>query len=167
MESTMTEKEMLIVYMTESLEVMKQIQTKEEEYSSLSEKLDKYSRILYIVLIVIAGIIVASFASKLGNFVSSALGVATIVSLLVLRSVSVNGIKSKMKKVENEVGQLKSDPTLKWLPLNYRHSLAFNAIYSYIINMRANTLQEAINLYETELHQARVEIYTAMNNRLG
>ncbi len=166
MDNNMTEKEMLIAAMTSSHGVMQEIEAKEDEYLKLKEKLDKASRVLYVVLIIILGFFVGMSTSRIvGEFLSIVLCAATIAVLLMLRSTSINGIKKKMQKVANELGQLKSDSTLNWLPMDYRHSLAYNAITSYVINMRANTLQEAINLFETELHQARVEMYTARNNQ--
>lgn len=166
MENTATEKEILIAAMTASHGIMQQVEEKEQEYLKLKETLDKASRMLYVVLIIILGVVVGMSTSKaVGDAMSIVLCAAVIAALLVLRSKSINGIKRKMQKTSDDLTQLKSDPVLNWLPMDYRHSIAYNAIISYIINMRANTLQEAINLFETELHQARVEMYTVMNNQ--
>ena len=72
-----------------------------------------------------------------------------------------NRIKKKNLKKCNEetevLEQLKSDVALSWLPYDYRDSESFAYIYLYIRNLRAHTLTEAINLYETEKHQHRLE----------
>ncbi|MBQ8107903.1 MAG: hypothetical protein IJ129_04065, partial [Ruminococcus sp.] len=46
---------------------------------------------------------------------------------------------------------------------DYRDATSFAMILSYLENMRANTLRDAINLLETEKHQARVELMTALS----
>lgn len=43
------------------------------------------------------------------------------------------------------------------IPKAYTHIHALRSMFSYLYNQRADTLKEAINLYETESHQARME----------
>ncbi|MDE6088393.1 MAG: hypothetical protein K2G25_08415 [Oscillospiraceae bacterium] len=77
--------------------------------------------------------------------------------------------KRKAKKLEllknnyeQELETLKNDSTLSWLPYDYRDSISYAYLFSYLNNMRANNLGEAINLYETEKHQARLETISAL-----
>ena len=43
------------------------------------------------------------------------------------------------------------------IPKAYTHIHSLRSMFSYLYNQRADTLKEAINLYETESHQARME----------
>lgn len=63
--------------------------------------------------------------------------------------------------VSPDLETLKNDPSLSWLPYNYRDSHSYELMKGYVENMRVSNLTEAINLLETELHQQRVEEYTA------
>ncbi len=69
-----------------------------------------------------------------------------------------NNIKRELQELENELANLKSDNSLSWLPYSYRDSKSYNCIASYVLNLRATSLKDAINLYETEKHQSRVEM---------
>ena len=43
------------------------------------------------------------------------------------------------------------------IPPNYRYPLALNEIYSYLVNLRAESWKEAVNLYEEQLHRWQLE----------
>ena len=43
------------------------------------------------------------------------------------------------------------------IPPNYRYPLALNEIYSYLVNFRAESWKEAVNLYEEQLHRWQLE----------
>lgn len=43
------------------------------------------------------------------------------------------------------------------IPKSYTHIHALRSMFNYLYNQRADNLKEAINLYETESHQARME----------
>ena len=45
----------------------------------------------------------------------------------------------------------------KYVPVDYRYSTAVQSISFYFRNMRADTIKEAINLYEEEMHRLRLE----------
>lgn len=45
----------------------------------------------------------------------------------------------------------------RYLPEDYWYSGAVEAVSTYLRNMRADTIKEAINLYEEELHRLRME----------
>ena len=45
----------------------------------------------------------------------------------------------------------------RYVPVDYRYSTAVQSICFYFRNMRADTIKEAINLYEEELHRLRLE----------
>lgn len=39
------------------------------------------------------------------------------------------------------------------VPINYRYYIAVNYMYGCLINCRAETIKEAVNLYEEQLHR--------------
>ncbi|MCI2947060.1 hypothetical protein FH144_01265 [Staphylococcus caledonicus] len=67
---------------------------------------------------------------------------------------SINGGKKEI----NEVNQtLNASGANNRIPEKYAHLHALQSMFEYLYNQRADTLKEAINLYETEAHQARLE----------
>lgn len=81
--------------------------------------------------------------------------------------------KSQLSKLENKLQNKKDElasinrnlydiaTTIKdkitILPPDYQYSMAAEYIYSCLRNQRANTIGEAVNLYEDQLHKWRVE----------
>ena len=66
--------------------------------------------------------------------------------------------KAVMAETEAKLAEAWNNPSLAWLPPMYRNSLAYEKIKEYTVNKRANSLKEALNLFETEMHQARLEL---------
>ena len=46
---------------------------------------------------------------------------------------------------------------IEFIPPDYRYVEAVESFYRYLLNGRANDLQQAVNLYEEELHRMRME----------
>ena len=72
-----------------------------------------------------------------------------------------------MPVVERKHNELSSDPLMSWLPSDYRNSSDAFKVIEYLSNMRAKTLQEALNLLETEKHQATLETIAAIGAMNG
>ena len=73
-------------------------------------------------------------------------------------------LSEKIEPLEEEINPLYEkyrqkvmDPSLEWLPAKYAYGKAIDCIIGYIRDQRASTVQDAINLYETEMHRARLE----------
>ena len=64
-------------------------------------------------------------------------------------------LSSINKSLYDIVSTIKNDITV--LPPDYQYSMAAEYIYSCLRNQRANTIGEAVNLYEDQLHKWRVE----------
>ncbi len=157
--SASDERGALLVQMENSLPVMTAIKEKEdalEPYDSeLIEKLEKKASNGRRNLIAVSGLLIYLIG---------------IVITLPIALYKQNKYKKQLEeakqtksKYESELSVLRNDAVLSWLPYDYRDSTSFAMLYSYIRNMRANSLKEAINLLETEKHQARVELMTALS----
>lgn len=62
------------------------------------------------------------------------------------------------KEIEKKNKVMKNlTPVIHILPPNYRYALAADYIYNCFLNSRAYTIQEAVNLYEEQLHRWKME----------
>ena len=50
-----------------------------------------------------------------------------------------------------------SHPASNFFPLDYFDEYAIDALTTYVANFRADSLKDALNLFETEAHQRRLE----------
>ncbi len=69
-------------------------------------------------------------------------------------------IQKKVAEINNElrlVQQEYRDKILPWYPHNYCNVYAAEFFLDAVLNYRADTIKEAVNLYETTQHQQRVE----------
>lgn len=152
----------------------------EDEYAGLLEKESKFKkRIGWVVLglVLCPPIALGSFVDLATNTVMAAserkMDLVGGIIMLALAAASVFALtnhfkrKARMPKVLSEHSMLCADPAISWLPNDYRNSTCARKILEYLANMRATTLQEAINLLETERHQATMEAIAAINAMNG
>ncbi|MDE6665865.1 MAG: zinc ribbon domain-containing protein [Ruminococcus sp.] len=167
-QGAVSEKEVVLSEMNNSFAVMTAIKEKEFAIAEHTESIEKEyekSKKRYVVLIWFIGIILSSAFSAFGNFVS----VLTIIAFGVIgvfyrkkHKKKSETLLSEKSNYEQELEILKNDAVLYWLPYDYRDSESFAYLFSYINNMRASSLKEAINLYETEKHHTRLELISAI-----
>lgn len=159
----MEEKEILLGNINNSVEVMRNIQYWEMEFDLGQKKLTSAKKISWFILsffVCTLLLVILTTGSESRNMMKVWISLLPLPIYIIGRTMTISKSKARMKKASAQMEILRNDPVLFWLPPLYRHSVAYNCIASYVINMRANTLQEALNLYETERHQARVEIYS-------
>ena len=81
---------------------------------------------------------------------------AVVLFFTVMRHKRVKACKAELAKLESDLLNLQNDSVLSWLPMDYRTSSCFAGISSYVSNGRADTLKEALNILENEMHQERM-----------
>lgn len=160
----MNEKEVLIANISGSFESMRVVEAIEAEFILTLTKRAKARGVgrfilFYLVGAALGGLIMMMFAhvEAISGVIAFSMFILPILLPIVMRIMSTKNYDKKLNKLNEELVNAKNNPSLYWLPMAYRDSFSFKNIVSYIENMRANTLQEAINLLETEKHQARLE----------
>lgn len=162
----MTEREILLQHISDSANVIDEIAKKEDKYYHNDELADKFKHKSSMKKLIIGSIICLIAAAWLGSGIG---GIVPFIPLLIFLGVwgiykySSISYRAKANAYSKEIQQLQADSSLSWLPPAYRTSYCYGKISEYLQNMRAETLKEALNLLETEMHQDRVELYTALN----
>ncbi len=173
----MNEKDELIANINASFDIMKKIEILENGILMYSDKRRKArgvgSFILFYIVGAVLGGLLMMVLSNIPFFAYGPMSGLIAFSMFILPIlVPILARIMRSKQCENEINKLnaqlttyKNDPVLYWLPAAYRDSFSFTQIASYIQNMRANNIQEAINLLETEKHQARLELNARYGRR--
>ena len=65
--------------------------------------------------------------------------------------------KKRLPELQREHAEISSDDSLSWLPEEYRTFGCINAINRYVNTGRADTLKEALNLVDLEIHRDRMQ----------
>lgn len=164
----MDERQQILMLINGSANVMKDIAAVENELSILENKQEKFRRdrkkaTVGVVLFDLFSLSVM-FKNGFALFAVLLILLACVNIPFVLMWRNAAARKGKISKLTAQLAGYRSDPSLSWLPPAYRDSFSWEKIGEYIVNLRANTLQEAINLLETEQHQARLEFMAALGN---
>lgn len=163
----MNEREQLLSNIANCAETMKAIGRKEDECDSLEKKIEKFKplcekKAVFLYLIIALAFCVVAMSNKLTLCLLVLIGFPIL--CVTLTKNKLKSMHKNIDKINEEIAVLQNDSSLSWLPVKYRLTVPYSHIAEYVSNMRANNLKEALNLYETELHQARLEIYAAVNN---
>ena len=164
-QTTVDERETLLKMINNSTDVIKAIVEAEKKTLVSKKELDKYTKASSNTSLIVVAVIMVVLMIATGSFVAPLiLGSPFLAGGIVLKIVNTKK-KNECQKVYDEdidtLERLMSDEKLSWLPFDYRDSFSMGHIITYLQNMRARNIQEAINLLETELHQARVEALSA------
>lgn len=168
----MNEKEILIQNVNGAIptaQKMKQLENEIEQLSVEIERKKKYS-CLWVVAFVFSFVLVIGGIGLIyvEEFTLMPFAVASLpVIFLILRLKRINACKSKIKELEGNIANMQNDTTLAWLPAEYRTGSCLTAIIGYVQNGRADSLKEAINLLENEMHQQRMENAAAVGAYIG
>lgn len=163
-QTNVDERAVLMQNIINSSEVINAIATAENKASESKKKLDEYTQASGNNSFIILGVLMVVFL--LGGMFWGGLMVLSPFWLgaIVFKIVNTKK-KNKFAKIYNEdidtLERLMNDASLSWLPYDYRDSFSMGHIITYLKNMRARNIQEAINLLETEMHQARMEYLSA------
>ncbi len=163
------ERQMLISQMSANGQIMNAIEGHENAIEAAEEKVEKLEKkasTKRAVIISLLSLIIASAVSGSSGilcFIFLAAGIAFAIVNKMKAQKELNAERAALESNRQQLETLKNDVSLAWLPYDYRDSVSFRYMYGYLQNMRANNLQEAINLLELEKHQAVVETLTAIS----
>jgi len=152
-----SDRETLITQMDSSFEVMTAMKRAEDAIEQLDEQMEPVRAKAANGrrnLIAASGILLW--------FVGIVLTIPLAIALQKKHQAELAELEQQQQAKQNEIETLKNDASLAWLPYDYRDPTYFAMMYGYVKNMRANSLSEAINLLETEMHQARVELMSSV-----
>ncbi len=173
----MNEKEIFMANVNNSLPLAQKLNQLEDEMEQLSEEIERKKKfgclwamaLGFSALMAILGV-VAILAYGLKGFTSMLFFFAIAsppVILLVLRLKRIITCKTKIQELERNIANIQGDISLALLPTEYRTGSCLNAIIGYAQNGRADTLKEALNILENEMHQQRMESAAAVGAYIG
>lgn len=170
----MDEREQLLMCANKSAPAIKELADCEAKYLNIVGKENKFKKregwvwlgmILCPLLALGALSFIFSGEGSPASRKSDTIGVLIMLALTALCVWTFMNHKKRKKLLaaaEAELDRAHANPALSWLPPEYRNTIYINKIIEYLANMRAKTLQEALNLLETEIHQATMENLAAI-----
>jgi len=163
----MTERETLLQQISESAGAVVKLNDKIGEINAAEKKYKDYKTVSKIWFTLILWFLCVFLGAGLMS-VSPILFWILFFAPWVLMIVCRNKAKGEAQKIEQllaEYKQIQCDPTLEWLPMDYREPYAWSKIKEYLENQRTNTLSGAINMLEDDKHKERMENILASSVR--
>lgn len=132
------------------------------ELNSLENKSIKYnktkSRLAKIIVIVVGMLIIGAIPmvayEGLGAFISGSIPFDVFLALMIYLSVAN---KKKIKATDDAVTKIFNSDELSFIPFSYRNSVNICGIYMVLVDMRAYSLTDAINIWEQDKHNMVME----------
>lgn len=131
------------------------------ELGSLENKSDKYTKTkdrLAKIIVVFAAIVIlyipyCIFSGEIGGLLS---GIPFYIILALVIYLS-KANKKKMGENETEINKITNSDEFSFVPFSYRNPVDMVGIYMVLVDMRADTFKEAINVWEQDKHNMRME----------
>lgn len=166
----MDEREQLLETARQSGSVIKELENCENKYLHLLEKETKFKKHVgwvWVGMILCPLLALGALSTIFGGQEPSASSLSVdiigtlicvgLTALCVWRFIVHLNRKKLIAEANAELDRVQANPALSWLPPKYRITTYIYKMIEYWQNMRAKTLQEAINLLETEIHQQTME----------
>ena len=165
-EFNMNEKDQLIQNINGAMPVAQQMQKIEGEIDQLKDEIERKKKygcgwMLMIVIAAVSGIIGFIFiAAGEGKKIPSALLCFVIAAVpivfIIRRFMRSSECKRKIQELEQQRASLQNDPSLAWVPAEYRSGSCLAEIINYVQSGRADSLKEALNLLDEEIHRQQM-----------
>ncbi len=158
----MNEREQLISAINGSTEVVSKLGELEDKIEATEEKIRKWKPRIWMTLLAAFGVLCIfggidefkkGHPSAAGDFW---VGVV-IIAVYAYHMFYAAKKKKLLSSLNEEYEKVLNDPSISWVPVDYRNAGCILKIAEYVRNNRADTLRDCINMLETEMHQNRVE----------
>lgn len=156
----MNEREEFLIKFNEAMPLIEKLDKNEIESSKLYKTKDRVTKAMVVVAgILILGIIIYVAVGEIGSFIAGSFPLWIVLALIIF--LFVNN-KKKIKKNEEEMVQIINSDELSFIPFSYRRqSFEMIGIYKILLDMRADTFKEALNVWEQEKHNMVMEAKVA------
>lgn len=133
-----------------------------EELSKRENKFVKYTKTkgtLAKVIVVIVGLLIIALIpyicfGKLGDFIKGGVPFFILLAIMIWLSV-IN--KKKLNENRAETQKILDSAELSFIPVSYLNSFDIIGIYKVLLDMRADTFKEAVNVWEQDKHNMVME----------
>lgn len=156
----MNEREELLMKFQKAMPLVEELSKKENKFV----KCTKTKGTLAKVIVVVVGLLIIAFIpymcfGKLGEFIMGSIPFDVFLAVMIWLSV-VN--KKKMNENDAGIQKILNSDELSFIPVSYLNSFDIIGIYKVLLDMRADTFKEAINVWEQDKHNMVMEAKPAV-----
>lgn len=150
----MNEREELLVKFEKSIPLVNEFGSLENKSDKCTKTKDRLAKIIVVIAaIVILYIPYCIFSGEIGGLLS---GIPFYILLAVMIYLS-KANKKKLSENEAAINKIINSDEFSFVPFSYRNPVDMVGIYMVLVDMRADTFKEAINTWEQDKHNMKME----------
>lgn len=153
----MNEREELLVKFEKAIPLINELgslENKSDKYTKTKDRLAKII-VVFAFLAIFSLVVCISFKYGFSGFIEAVLPFMCLLAIAIFGYVTN---KKKMGENETEINKIINSDGLSFIPVSYRcQSFDIYGIYKVLFDMRADTLKEAINVWEQDKHNMKME----------
>ncbi len=152
----MNEREELLAKFQKAMPLVNELSSLENKSAKYDKTKDRLAKIIAIFTFIVVFVIIVSVSFKwgFGGFIEGSfpfiVGLAIMIWLYTVNKKKIIATKEAMTKIFDS-------EELSFIPFSYRNSVNIVGIYMVLIDMRADTFKEAINVWEQDKHNMVME----------
>lgn len=152
----MNEREELLIKFQKAEPLINEFSRREDKFVKCTKTKDRLAKIIVVfALLVIVSLIICM--SESGGFLGFIKAVLPFMCLLAIAIFGYVTNKKKMGENETEINKIINSDEFSFVPFSYRNPVDMVGIYMVLVDMRADTFKEAINVWEQDKHNMRME----------
>lgn len=154
----MNEREELLTKFQKAMPLVNELSSLENKSAKCEKTKDKLKKVIvFFGFMVVFSLVICLSVDFLGGFGGFIQGAFIFYAPLVI---AIFGYRANQKKIiatKDAMTKISDSEELSFIPFSYRNSVNMVGIYMVLVDMRADTFKEAINVWEQDKHNMVME----------
>ncbi|MDE5770113.1 MAG: hypothetical protein K2I06_00575 [Ruminococcus sp.] len=159
----MNEREELLAKFQKAMPLVNELSSLENKSAKYEKTKDKLKKVIaFLTFMVVFALVVCLSVKSMGGFLGFIEGAFIFYAPLVI---AIFGYRANQKKIivtKDAMTKISDSEELSFIPFSYRNSVNMVGIYMILVDMRADTFKEALNVWEQDKHNMIMEAKPAV-----
>lgn len=159
----MNEREELLAKFQKAMPLVNELSSLENKSAKYEKTKDKLKKVIaFFTFMVVFALVVCMSVKSMGGFLGFIEGAFIFYAPLVI---AIFGYRANQKKIiatKDAMTKISDSEELSFIPFSYRNSVNMVGIYMILVDMRADTFKEALNVWEQDKHNMIMEAKPAV-----
>lgn len=155
----MNEREELLTKFNKAMPLVEELSKREDKSVKYNKTKDRLAKIIVLCAFFVALGLIVCISADMGDCLSGCVPFVIFLAIMIWLSV-VN--KKKITLNNTEIVKILGSEELSFIPFSYHNSFDIIGIYKVLLDMRADTFKEALNVWEQDKHNMVMEAKSAV-----
>lgn len=150
----MNEREKLLAKFQKAMPLVNELSSLENNSTKYNKKKGRLSKTIVIIIGMLVLALPYMFVEGIGGYIIGGSPLFILLAIMIWSS-TVN--KKKIKATDDAITKIFNSEELSFIPFSYRNAVNIVGIYMVLVDMRADTFKEALNVWEQDKHNMIME----------